>query len=347
MPMRPRLASLLLALAALIAWQAPAAGQDVRLQVESDISSCDQDGVRVGFTVKHGPGSASGPRVTHVNVTDIATACTNGVLSVVLSEGASALASGELSSIAGHSGSVELSPYPLAQRVDRVGVSILKAAVIDPTPSAEPTVVVPSITPPYSPSPSAEPELPVKIPARCKTMALENLIVGTAGDDSFLGTELSDLITGGSGGRNKLTGLGRDDCLVGASEIDVLIGRTGPDRLLGRKGHDKLYGGRGHDLLYGGRGMDRISAGAGRDLVFGGRGHDRVRGKGGNDSLLGKRGNDILRGGRGADLLLGGAGNDVLYGGRGRDMLVGGRGYDICVVRDRDRTRGCERVVRR
>lgn len=92
------------------------------------------------------------------------------------------------------------------------------------------------------------------------------------------------------------------------------------------------------DRLLGGPRAERLIAGAGRDRLSGGRGAD---------CLDGGAGPDRLDGGAGRDVLIGGAGDDVLRGGAGADVLDCGPGRDVAYADLRERTRGCERVVRR
>jgi Ca2+-binding RTX toxin-like protein len=102
----------------------------------------------------------------------------------------------------------------------------------------------------------------------------------------------------------------------------------------------------------------RTLAGSARaDRLVGTAGADLLYGRGGNDTLLGGRGNDVLFGGAGRDVLDGGPGLDRLYGGPGNDVLKArdgqrdvvdcGPGRDVAYVDRRDRTSGCERVLRR
>jgi len=128
-------------------------------------------------------------------------------------------------------------------------------------------------------------------------------VTGTAGGDSYKGTQYDDIVRG-LGGK------------------DVLYGMAGNDTLLGGGGADKLYGGAGKDVLRGG---------AGNDKLFGNGGADKLYGDAGNDTLNGGGGNDELYGGAGKDVLIGGAGNDRLDGGAGADTLTGGKGADTFV----------------
>ena len=83
-------------------------------------------------------------------------------------------------------------------------------------------------------------------------------IVGTAGNDRLVGTDLPDVLCGFRG----------DDTLVGFGGGDVLRGGRGNDSLFGSAGADTLLGGRGHDLLIGGRGGDTLDGGAQSDECY-------------------------------------------------------------------------------
>ncbi|WP_417673765.1 calcium-binding protein [Pseudodonghicola sp.] len=137
-------------------------------------------------------------------------------------------------------------------------------------------------------------------------------VTGTAGGDSYKGTQYDDTVRG-LGGK------------------DVLYGMAGNDTLLGGGGADKLFGGAGKDVLKGG---------AGNDKLFGNGGADRLYGDAGNDRLTGGGGNDKLFGGAGKDVLIGGAGNDRLDGGAGADTLTGGKGADTFVFASAKEAKG-------
>lgn len=118
-------------------------------------------------------------------------------------------------------------------------------------------------------------------------------IFGGAGVDELLGDEAGDLIDGGEGSVDSISGLG------------------GNDTLLGGPGNDTIDGGDGNDLIFG----DDSLAGAGA----------------GNDTLDGNAGADTIDGGNGNDLLTGGADNDFFPGGaptNGADTLQGDAGFD-------------------
>ncbi|GHG80340.1 calcium-binding protein [Pseudodonghicola xiamenensis] len=106
---------------------------------------------------------------------------------------------------------------------------------------------------------------------------------GTAGADTYRGTDYDDVVRGGAGN----------------------------DKLFGGKGDDKLIGGAGKDTLNGGAGNDTLIGGGGRDKLVGGAGDDVLKGGGGRDRLIGGAGDDRLDGGKGADVLTGGKGADT------------------------------------
>jgi Ca2+-binding RTX toxin-like protein len=112
---------------------------------------------------------------------------------------------------------------------------------------------------------------------------------------------------------NRRNGGRRGDLLVGFAGGDHLRGGRGKDRLLGNDGDDCLFGGPGRDRLYGGAGADRLSGGSGANRIVGGKGNDRI-----------------------------------LARNRRRDRIDCGKGRrDVVKADRRDKTRRCERVVRR
>jgi Ca2+-binding RTX toxin-like protein len=73
--------------------------------------------------------------------------------------------------------------------------------------------------------------------------------------------------------RLNLTTGGFDDVLVGTAGNDTLKAAAGDDTLEGGEGNDLLLGGEGNDFLQGGAGSDQLKGGAGRDtFAFGGAG---------------------------------------------------------------------------
>jgi uncharacterized delta-60 repeat protein len=127
-------------------------------------------------------------------------------------------------------------------------------------------------------------------------------------------------------------GTNGNDTLIGSNISNVICGLFGNDRIDGEGGNDILYGDRCNDKT-------KVAVGAaqtsdGRDNITGGTGNDRLLGAGGNDKLNGEEGNDKLYGGGGNDKLTGADGNDFLRGDSGRDSYRGGAGNDSISARD-------------
>jgi hypothetical protein len=79
--------------------------------------------------------------------------------------------------------------------------------------------------------------------------ALAEVLTGTSGDDTLLGTD-------------------KDDRLDGRGGDDEIEGGGGHDRLKGRGGDDEIEGGSGNDEIFPGEGDDEVDAGAGNDLIY-------------------------------------------------------------------------------
>jgi Ca2+-binding RTX toxin-like protein len=161
---------------------------------------------------------------------------------------------------------------------------------------------------------------------------VDQIILGTSGNDSLVGTAAADLIFG-LAGVDTIDGLQSGDYLFGGAGNDILYGRDNSDTLVGGSGNDSLYGDAAADLLLGG---------AGDDTLFGGDGADRLEGAAGNDQLRGQVGNDDLWGGIGDDTLLGGDGDDFLNGGTDSGVLGSADTVDGEAGNDTIRTQGKE-----
>lgn len=160
-------------------------------------------------------------------------------------------------------------------------------------------------------------------------------LIGEAGDDTYYGSNLGDVIREhdfhGEPGFTPNYGWGPDD----------------PD---------------GNDVAYGAGGSDAIELGIGNDHAFGGPGRDQIHTGPGMDVLLGGADSDNLIGDTGFDKLWGGPGSDRLFSGRkaprdlrvefpfpaakddGRDLVGCGPARDKAEVNPWDRTRGCETI---
>jgi Ca2+-binding RTX toxin-like protein len=192
-----------------------------------------------------------------------------------------------------------------------------------------------------------------------------------------------DSINGGAYGGYQLSMYGQlgNDTLVGGELADELSGGVGDDQLFGRKGNDRMDGGEGIDLLSGGLGNDSLTGGDGIDFFDDANGinvvtdftpgEDKIVAAGGragvesivadgNDTLItfaspsvnrtmrllgvspdrlknvdfldgvaGSGKAELLQGGAGWDVVLAGAGSDSVDGGDGSDCLYGDLGNDL------------------
>jgi hypothetical protein len=82
-------------------------------------------------------------------------------------------------------------------------------------------------------------------------------VYGHGGNDTILGSESGDTLSGGAG-------------------RDVVEGNEGDDVILGGTGRDELDGGAGDDTLSGGSGRDTMTGGEGNDTFEIGNGHDTI-----------------------------------------------------------------------
>ncbi|MBC1216617.1 putative Ig domain-containing protein, partial [Trichormus variabilis ARAD] len=161
----------------------------------------------------------------------------------------------------------------------------------------------------------------------------DNIINGTANNNTIIATSAKDIFDGGDGGDIFITNI------ANLSQNDILNGGNGQDTI----------------IIQGGINTDTISfdlsnvnnqlasilgttitnvetfdlrSFAGTVTFTGGSGNDVVYGGVGNDTLTGGAGDDNLNGGAGDDTLIGGDGNDILTGGSGTNTLTGGAGND-------------------
>ncbi|MEE1658012.1 PQQ-dependent sugar dehydrogenase [Microvirga sp. CF3062] len=176
-----------------------------------------------------------------------------------------------------------------------------------------------------------------------------------------------------------------DEQATGSDLADVMKGGSGRDSFNGAAGNDQLDSGAGHDTLFGGSGNDTLTGGAGNDSLSGEAGADRLEGGVGDDiyyvdggdqvfeaansgsdeirttesftlqagqavevlrawpaeskaglSISGNELSQNLIGNAGSNRLNGEAGNDRLSGGLGKDTFTGGKGRDVFVFDDRE-----------
>lgn len=176
---------------------------------------------------------------------------------------------------------------------------------------------------------------------------IEN-VVGTMFDDTFIGSTVSNIFDGGTGGSDTVSyvsaaaaviaDLAKGSALTGLTDTDTLIGI---ENLVGSNFNDSLVGSDSDNIFEGGLGNDTLSGGLGIDTASYSKSTASVTvsldaagaqttGGGGNDQLIsienlvGGTGADKLTGDAGGNSIAGGAGDDTLQGGAGADTLDGG-----------------------
>ena len=146
--------------------------------------------------------------------------------------------------------------------------------------------------------------------------AAANTLTGAGGADTLFGYEGNDVLHGGFGAANTLTGGLGDDYYVSRAAGDSMIEQAG-------EGHDTVdttaltYVLRDNfeDLIFtpatGNTTHFNGTGNALNNMIRGHAGNDVFAGLAGDDHLIGLQGDDILRGGAGVDLIDGGAGADT------------------------------------
>lgn len=192
-----------------------------------------------------------------------------------------------------------------------------------------------------------------------KYIGFEKLL-GGSGNDSIIGTDGENFISGGAAGADALYGDNGADVLWGGADNDSLTGGSGNDTLSGGAGNDvyRFAAGFGNDVIEAdidSNGADLISLEIPgytyQKLSFSQSGDDLVLAVTGNDSITlkdwyvsgaaervrkiaigGKTYNLSRESGNGAlTLVVGGEGNDTFDGFKANDIQFGGSGNDVAV----------------
>jgi Ca2+-binding RTX toxin-like protein len=179
---------------------------------------------------------------------------------------------------------------------------------------------------------------------------------GGAGNDTILGSDEANDVSG-AGGDDSLQGGAGTDRLNGGEGADILDGGADGDMLIGGSGNDTVFGGLGYDtLILSGAHTDYTfvsnrdgtytvtdsrAVGDGIDIISSVEqisfsnttlglwslvGFIEIPGTTASERLEGTPGRDFITGDDGDDLLLGFEEEDILSGGRGNDTLNGGLG---------------------
>ncbi|MFJ2632416.1 lamin tail domain-containing protein [Streptomyces sp. NPDC087422] len=155
----------------------------------------------------------------------------------------------------------------------------------------------------------------------CAGVDIQNVILGTPGNDRLTGTPGNDLILG-RGGNDTVDGGGGSDCvLTGAGNDRISLPGTGPSYTDAGGGNNVVSTGDGADVVLAGSGNDQITTGGGDDRIDAGGGNNVVSAGGGSDTVRSTTGNDTLDCGPGLDTAHPGTGNNTNVGGRCETFL--------------------------
>ncbi|MEH2168863.1 MAG: calcium-binding protein [Nostoc sp.] len=144
-------------------------------------------------------------------------------------------------------------------------------------------------------------------------VSIENLI-GTAGNDTIVGSSANNVLNGGAG-NDTISGDGGDDYMDGGAGIDTV---------------DYTYwnGGGTYNLA---TGVASFPGFYNEDILN----FENILTGSGNDSVIGSAANNTIITGAGDDYIKGGSGQDVLYGGAGADKFVFDSFYDgVDIIKD-------------
>ena len=141
--------------------------------------------------------------------------------------------------------------------------------------------------------------------------ALDNLLIGNRGANSFEGGAGDDTMAG-RGGNDTYYWRDPGDVIVerqgyGTDTVHVFGNAQAPAHV-----ENMIVHGTGDFILSGNAMHNRIDGEAGNDLIAGGLGNDNLFGYAGDDTLIGGEGRDTMRGGSGSDTYYGGS-NDTVF----------------------------------
>ncbi len=163
---------------------------------------------------------------------------------------------------------------------------------------------------------------------------INNLFIGTAGDDIATGVDPDG---NGTGGNDFLQGNGGNDVLVGLGGNDILDGGAGIDTMSGGLGNDTYNVDDALDVINENvnEGIDTVMTSLEEFTIADNFENLTYTGDAGTSFTgTGNAADNIILGGGAADTLIGLEGNDTLDGGLGIDTAIGGLGDDIYIVRE-------------
>lgn len=172
---------------------------------------------------------------------------------------------------------------------------------------------------------------------------LDNLIVskainqvwmyGGAGDDTIIGSDQTEYLSGQAGNDILRGGKGHDTYIVDSVFDDEIIEEAdGGFDTVGAENVDIVLPEHVERLFLSGKRSSNGTGNAEDNSLYGSVASNVLRGLAGDDHIDAGKSDDVLDGGAGDDRLFGGDGNDTLLGGEGSDSLNGGKGNDIYEV---------------
>lgn len=189
-------------------------------------------------------------------------------------------------------------------------------------------------------------------------ITIENVIIGTGGNDNLFGTDRDDIFDGLTGNDTLNGGAGDDIYIFEAGHgNDTIIDNSGQSKLVFKDGissdeyavsvnehlalvltnkvtgdsvtiQDYLSNPLNYSFDF--SGASKILGGGGDgSIIQGTSGDDTISAGGGFNILMGGAGNDTIYGGDEMDIIFGGDGDDELYGANGTNIILGEAGDDI------------------
>jgi probable HAF family extracellular repeat protein len=126
------------------------------------------------------------------------------------------------------------------------------------------------------------------------TTGLDNdLIDGSASDDSITAGDGTNVINAGAGNDTVTTGNG-NDVIQGGAGNNIITTGNGYNRVLTEGGNDTITGGSDNDFIYSGAGDDVIDAGNGNNIINAGTGNNTVTVGTGTDKIILEAGGSVI-----------------------------------------------------
>jgi Ca2+-binding RTX toxin-like protein len=161
----------------------------------------------------------------------------------------------------------------------------------------------------------------------CGDIEIENVIIGTNGNETINGTPNNDLILA-KNGNDTVNGNGGDDCIDAGEGNDKVTTLDGSDVIYAGGGNNTVNSGGGNNAVSSGNGNDEITTGTGDDVINAGGGNNKVQAGAGTNSVTTANGNDEVTTSSGNDTIDAGGGNNKVNAGDGTNSVTTGNGND-------------------